>query len=174
MEKYQILFVKVNIFSAVFAINHLVASNRTQKFLNFAEKKSIFSGWQNELVLMTLSRNSEKLTKIRQSEHMIVNFRLEASSPVRSYPNIANYCRKLQFFVGGCKELTLMTLSRNSGKITKVRQSEHILINFSLQASSCIHSHTEKFKICRKKSYFSGGQNELASTTLSPNRQKLT
>ena len=138
-------FVKVNTFLAVFAIKHLVASNPTLKFLTFAEKKSNFSGWQNELALMTLSRISKKLTKIRQREHMFVKFTFEASSPVRSYPKKANFCRKLQFFVGGCKELTLMTLSRKSGKITKVRQSEHILINFSLQASSCIHSHTKKF-----------------------------
>ena len=107
-------------------------------------KKSNFLGGQKELALMTLSRNSKKLTKTRRIEHMFVNFRLQASSPVRSYPIKANYCRKLQFFLGGWKELTLMTLSQTIGKITKVRQKEHIFGSFCHQASSCIHSNPKK------------------------------
>ena len=39
----------------------------------------------------------------------------------------------MQIFVGGQKELTLMSLSRNIGKVTKVRQSEHIFVNSSLE-----------------------------------------
>ena len=121
---------------------------------------------------MTLSRNSEKLTKIRQNEHMIVNFRLEAPSPVRSYPKIANYCRKLHFFVGGWKELTLMSLSRKFGKINKVRQSEHIFGTLTLQASICIHSHTKMGNFCRIMQTFEGGQNELTLMTLSQKSRK--
>ena len=111
------------------------------KTFEFWWKKSNILGGQKELPLMTLSGNSKKLTKTRQIEHMFVNFRLQATSPVRSYPIIANYCRKLQFFLGGWKELSLMTLSRNIGKITKVRQSEHNFGIFSLQSPTCIHSH---------------------------------
>ena len=114
------------------------------KTIEVCRKKSIFLSGQNELALMTPSRNSKKLTKIRQIEHMFVNFRLQASSPVRSYPITANYCRKLQFFLGGWKELTLMTLSRNSGKIIKVFQSEHFFVSFCHQASSYIHSYPKK------------------------------
>ena len=39
----------------------------------------------------------------------------------------------MQTFVGGQKELTLMILSRNNGKVTKVRQNEHIFVNSSLE-----------------------------------------
>ena len=46
----------------------------------------------------------------------------------------------VQIFVGGQKELTLVTLMQNSAKITKFRQSEHIFGNFSLQPSGYIHS----------------------------------
>ena len=137
-------FVKVKTFSAVFAIKLLVASIPTQKQLKFAEKKSFFLGGQNELALMTPSRNSKKLTKIRQIEHMFVNFRLQASSPVRSYPIISNCGRNLQFFPCGWKELTLTTLSRNIGKISNVRQSEDTFGSFCHQASSCIHSYPKK------------------------------
>ena len=158
-------FVKVITFWAVFAIRYLVASLPTQKNLKFAEKNWNFLGGQNELALMTLSRNSKKLTKFRQSEHMFVNFRLQASSPVRSYPKKANFCRKLQFFMGGWKELTLMTLSRNIGKITKVRQSQHIFGNFCLQASTCIHTYPQKVKFCRNLQIFEGDQKELTSMT---------
>ena len=139
------------------------------KTIKVCRKKSNFLVGQNELALMTLSRNSEKFTKLRQIEHMFVNFRLQASSPVRSYPIIANYCRKLQFFLGGWKELTLMTLSRNNEKITKVLQSEHIFVNPSLEASSFIHSYAKIFKFCWKVQIFLGGQSELTLMTLSQN-----
>ena len=46
----------------------------------------------------------------------------------------------VQIFVGGQKELTLVTLMQNSAKITKFRQSENIFGNFSVQASSYTHS----------------------------------
>ena len=48
-------------------------------------------------------------------------------------------CRKMQIFVGGQNELTLVTLLQNSAKITKIRQTEDNLGKFALQASSCIH-----------------------------------
>ena len=48
-------------------------------------------------------------------------------------------CRKMQIFVGGQNELTLVTLLQNSAKITKNRHTEDILGKFGLQASSCIH-----------------------------------
>ena len=48
-------------------------------------------------------------------------------------------CRKMQIFVGGQNELALVTLLKNSAKITKNRQTEDILGKFGLQASSCIH-----------------------------------
>ena len=42
----------------------------------------------------------------------------------------------VQIFVGGQKELTLVTLMQNSAKLTKFSQNQHIFGNFSLQASS--------------------------------------
>ena len=48
-------------------------------------------------------------------------------------------CRKMQIFVGGQNELTLVTLLQNSAKVTKIRHAEDILGQFGLQASSCIH-----------------------------------
>ena len=53
----------------------------------------------------------------------------------------------MQIFVGGQNELTLMSLSRNIGKVTKVRQSEHIFVNSSLEATSFIHSYPKKNQI---------------------------
>ena len=46
----------------------------------------------------------------------------------------------MQIFVGGQKELILVTLMQNSAKVTKFCQNEHIFGNFSLQASSYIRS----------------------------------
>ena len=103
---------------------------------------------------------------------MFVIFRLPASSPVRSYPKRTNFFRKLQFFVGGWKELSLMTLSRNIGKLNKVRQSEHIFSTFSIQASTCINSHTKISIFCRIMQTFEGGQNELTLMTLSQKSRK--
>ena len=100
----------------------------------------IFVGGHKELTLVTLMHNSGKNTKFRQSEHIFGTFSLQASSCIHSYPQLINFRQKVQIFVGGQKELTLVTLMQNSAKITKFRQSEHIFGNFSLQASSYIHS----------------------------------
>ena len=45
-------------------------------------------------------------------------------------------CRKMQIFVGGQNELTLVTLLQNSAKITKNNHTENVLGKFGLQASS--------------------------------------
>ena len=100
----------------------------------------IFVGGQKKLTLVTLMRNSAKITKFRQSEQNFGNFSLQASSFNHSYPKLINFCQKVQIFVGGQKELNLVTLMQNSAKITKFRQSEHIFGVFSLQPSSYIHS----------------------------------
>ena len=42
----------------------------------------------------------------------------------------------MQNFVGGQKELTLVTLMQNSAKITEIHHSEHIFGNFSRQPPS--------------------------------------
>ena len=85
-------------------------------------------------------QNSAKIANFRQSEHKFGNFSLQASSCIHSQPKLVNFRRNLQIFVGGQKELTLVTLMQNSAKIANFRQSEHNFGNFSLQASSCIHS----------------------------------
>ena len=100
----------------------------------------IFVGGQKELTLVTLMQNSTKITKFRQSEHIFGNFSLQAPSCIHSYPKLINFRQKVQIFVGGEKELNLVTLMQNSAKITKFRQSEHTFGNFSLQPSSYIHS----------------------------------
>ena len=100
----------------------------------------IFVVGQKKLTLVILMRKSAKITKFRQSEHFFGNFSLQASSCNHSYPKLINFRQKVQSFVGGQKELTLVTLMQNSAKITKLRQSEHIFGNFSLQPSSYIHS----------------------------------
>ena len=83
----------------------------------------IFVGGQNELTLVTLLQNSDKITKIRQSEDIFGNVSLQASSCIHFYPKIVVFCRKMQIFVGGQNELTLVTLMQKSAKITKFRQS---------------------------------------------------
>ena len=100
----------------------------------------IFVGGQKELTLVTLMQNSAKITKFRQSEHIFGNFSLQASRCIHSYPKLINFRLKVQIFVGGQKQLSLVTLKQNSAKITKFRHSEHNFGNFSLQASSYIHS----------------------------------
>ena len=92
----------------------------------------IFVGGQKKLTLVTLMRNSAKNIKFRQSEHIFGNFSLQASSCVHSYPKLINFRQKVQIFVGGQKELTLVTLMQNSAERTKFRQSEHNFGNFSL------------------------------------------
>ena len=100
----------------------------------------VFVGGQKDLTLVTLMQNSPKNTKLRQSEHIFGNFSLQASSYIHSYPKLINFCQKVKNFLGGQKELTLVTLMQNSPKNTKLRQSEHFLGNFSLQPFSYIHS----------------------------------
>ena len=100
----------------------------------------IFVGGQKELTLVTPMQNSAKITKFRQSGHIFGFFSLQASSCIHSYPKQINFRQKVQIFVGGRKELTLVTLMQNSAKNTKFRQREHIFGNFSLQPPSYIHS----------------------------------
>ena len=83
-------------------------------------------------------------------------------------------CRKMQIFVGGQNEPSLVTLLQNSAKITKNRHTEDILGKFGLQASSCIHFWLETVSSCRKMQYFVGGQNELTLVTLLQNSAKIT
>ena len=63
-------------------------------------------------------------------------FDLQASSCIPFWLETVSSCRKMQIFVGGQNELTLVTLLQNSAKITKIRQTEDILGKFALQASS--------------------------------------
>ena len=133
----------------------------------------IFVGGQKELTLVTLMQNSAKIAKFRQSEHNFGKFSLQASSCIHSEPKLVNFRRKLQTFVGGQKELILVTLMQNSAKIAKVRQSEHNFGNFSLQASSCIHSEPKLVNFRRKLQTFVGGQKELTLVTLMQNSPKI-
>ena len=146
-------FVKVNTFSAVLAFKQLLASVLTQKKIRVCRKKSYFSVGQNELTLMTLSRNIGKITKVRQSQHIFGNFCLQASTCIHTYQQKVKSCGNLQIFEGDQKELTSMTRSQNDGKRSKNRQSEHVFLNFSLEPSSCIHSFP-KYSILAKKSKF--------------------
>ena len=82
--------------------------------------------------------------------------------------------RKVQLFVGGQNELTLVTLMQNGAKIDKFCQREHIFGHFSLQASSCIHSHPKMLNFLRKVQIFVGGQSELTLMTLMQNSEKST
>ena len=117
----------------------------------------IFVGGQKELILVTLMQNSTKTTKLRQSEHIFGNFSLQPSSYIHSQPKLTNFRQMVQIFVGGQKELTLVTLMQNSAKITKFRQSEHIFGTFSLQASSCIYSYPQLINFRQKVQIFVGG-----------------
>ena len=137
-------------------------------------KMQIFVGGQNELTLVTLLQNSAKITKIRQTEDILGKFGLQASSCILFWLKTVSSCRKMQIFVGGQNELTLVTLLQNSAKITKIRQTEDILGKFALQASSCIHFWLKTVSSCRKMQIFVGGQNELTLVTLLQNRAKIT
>ena len=70
------------------------------------------------------------------------------------YQKKLNFRQKVQIFVGGQKETTLVTLMQNSAKITKFRQSEHIFGNFSLQSPSYIHSLPKKTQFSLKSATF--------------------
>ena len=136
----------------------------------------IIVGGQNELTLVTLLQSSAKITKIRQTEEILGNFGLQASSCIHFWLKrlkTVSSCRKMHFFVGGQNQLTLVTLLQNSAKITKIRQTENILGKFGLQASRCIHFWLKTVSSCRKMQFFVGGQNELTLVTLVQNRVKF-
>ena len=63
---------------------------------------------------------------------------------------------------------------RNRAKITKFRQSEHFFGNFSLQASSCIHSYPKLINFREKVQIFVGDQKELTLVTLMQNSANIT
>ena len=134
----------------------------------------IFVRGQNELTLVTLLQNSAKITKIRHTEDILGDFGLQASSCIHFWVKTVSFCRKMQIFVGGQNELTLVTLLQNSAKITKNRHTEDILGKFGLQASSCIHFWLKTVSSCRKMQIFVGGQNELTLVTLLQNSAKIT
>ena len=147
------------------------------KTVSSCGKMQIFVGGQNELTLVTLLQNSAKITKIRQTEDILGEFALHASSCIHFWLKrlkTVSSCRKMQIFVGGQNELTLVTLLQNSAKITKIRQTEDILGKFALQASSCIHFWLKTVSSCRKMQIFVGGQNELTLVTLLQNSAKIT
>ena len=147
------------------------------KTVSSCRKMQIFVGGQNELTLVTLLQKSAKITKIRQTEDIVGKFALQASSCIHFWLKrlkTVSSCRKMQLFVGGQIELTLVTLLQNSAKITKIRQTEDILGKFALQASSCIHFWLKIVSSCRKMQIFVGGQNELTLVTLLQNTAKIT
>ena len=147
------------------------------KTVSSCRKMQIFVGGQNELTLVTLLQNSAKITKIRQTEDILGKFALQASSCIHFWLKTVSSCRKMQIFVGGQNELTLVTLLQNSAKITKIRHTEVILGEFALHASSCIHFWLKRLKTvssCRKMQIFVGGQNELTLVTLLQNSAKIT
>ena len=147
------------------------------KTVSSCRKMQIFIAGQNELTLVTLLQNSAKITKIRQTEDILGKFGLQASSCIPFWLKTVSSCRKMQIFVGGQNELTLVTLLQNSAKINKIRQTEEILGNFGLQAYSCIHFWLKRLKTvssCRKMQIFVGGQNELTLVTLLQNSAKIT
>ena len=94
------------------------------KTVSSCRKMQIFVGGQNELTLVTLLQNSAKITKIRQTEDILGEFALQASSCIHVWLKrlkTVSSCRKMQLFVGGQNELTLVTLLQNSAKVTKIR-----------------------------------------------------
>ena len=80
----------------------------------------IFVGGQNELTLVTLLQNSAKITKNCQTEDILGKFGLQASSCIPFWLKTVSSCRKMQIFVGGQNELTLVTLLQNSAKSPKI------------------------------------------------------
>ncbi len=77
----------------------------------------IFVGGQNELTLVTLLQNSAKITKNSHTEDILGKFGLQASSCIHFWLKTVSSCRKMQIFVGGQNELTLVTLLQNSAEI---------------------------------------------------------
>ena len=137
-------------------------------------KNANFVGGQIDLTLVTLLQNSAKITKIRQTEDILGKFGLQASSCIHFWLKTVSSCRKMQIFVGGQNELTLVTLLQNSEKNHHIRHTEDILGKFGLQASSCIHFWLKTVSSCRKMQIFVGGQNELTLVTLLQNSAKIT
>ena len=144
------------------------------KTVSSCRKMQLFVGGQNELTLVTLLQTSAKITKIRQTEDILGKFGLQASSCIPFWLKTVSSCRKMQLFVGGQNQLTLVTLLQNSAKITKIRQTEDILGKFGLQASSCIPFWLKTVSSCRKMQIFVGGQNELTLVTLMQKCAKIT
>ncbi len=105
------------------------------KTVSSCRKKQIFVCGQNELTLVTLLQNCAKITKNCHTEDILGKFGLQASSCIHFWLKTISSCRKMQIFVGGQNELTLVTLLQNSAKITKNRHTEDILGEFGLQAS---------------------------------------
>ena len=153
---------------AFFGKNPFLAKNS-----QFLRKKQIFVGVQKELTLVTLLQNSAKITKNSHTENILGKFGLQASSCIHFWLKTVSSCRKMQIFVGGQNELTLVTLLQNSAKITKIRQTEDILGKFGLQASSCFHFWLKTVSSCRKMQIFVSGQNELTLVTLLQNSAKI-
>ena len=135
------------------------------KTVSSCRKMQVFVGGQNELTLVTLLQNSAKITKNCQTEDILGEFGLQASSCILFWLKrlkTVSSCRKMQLFVGGQNQLTLVTLLQNSAKITKIRHTEDILGEFALHASSCISFWLKRLKTvssCRKMQVFVGGQN---------------
>ena len=144
------------------------------KTVSSCRKMQVFVGGQNELTLVTLLQNSAKTTEIRHTEDILGKFGLQASKCIHFWPKTVSSCRKMQIFVGGQNELTLVTLLQNSAKTTEIRHTEDILGEFGLQASSCIHFWLKTVSSCRKMQIFVGGQNELTLVTLLQNSAKIT
>ena len=143
------------------------------KTVSFCRKVQIFVGGQNELTLVTLMQNSAKIIKNRQTEDNLGRIGFQASICIHSQLKTVSFCRKVQIFVGGQNELTLVTLMQNSAKIIKNRQTEDNLGRIGFQASICIHSQLKTVSFCRKVQIFVGGQNELTLVTLVQNRVKF-
>ncbi len=89
----------------------------------------IFVGGQNELTLVTLLQNSAKITKNSHTEDILGKFGLQASSCILFWLKTVSSCRKMQIFVGGQNELTLVTLLQNSVKIIKILTLKTFWVN---------------------------------------------
>ena len=78
----------------------------------------IFVGGQSELTMVTLMQNSAQINKFRQSEYIVGIISLQASRCIHFYHKMSIFRRKVQIFVGGQSELTLVTLMQNCAKFT--------------------------------------------------------
>ena len=163
--------VKVNTFLSILALNHLVASITSQKY-QFLPKKASFCQWPKwDLMTFTQkSRKNNKIVKVIPFLALSAFRHLVAPSPTQKWSFFVGKCK---FFLGGQNELSSGTLSQKSGKITKLRQSEQIFANFSIQASSCTHCYPKIVSFCRKLQIFEVDQKELTSMTRSQNVWKI-